>query len=242
MIILLREYDAKSIITSISSKECIMSTIKNYNVWGVSDSFVSRLDGCSMFLGPLELGVFAREGIQQAYKVTILGDEFTIIATKTKVVLDFTKTFHREGAIEYGFHFSRVNSNSSTKHNMSEVLDLRSGKVTLLKLAVLFSINKTLHNMKHMVIVYFQCGGVNQDVVEVYNYKVIEPIVKQRIHGSLECGWGIRQSKRHNKEFIYTISRSACSFGFIAMADWDLVVATIKFKFGELFSIDKTVV
>ena len=73
VITLLREYGAKNIITSISSKEYIMSTVKNYNALGVSDSFVSRLDGCSMFLGLLELGVFAREGIQRACKITMLG-------------------------------------------------------------------------------------------------------------------------------------------------------------------------
>ena len=97
---------------------------------------------------------------------------------------------------------------------MSKILDLVGGKVTFLQFTVLFSINKTLHHTKHMVIVYFQCGGINQDVIEVYNHKVIEPVVKQRIHSSLECGGSISQSKRHHKKFIYTISRSECSFGY----------------------------
>ena len=95
-----------------------------------------------------------------------------------------------------------------------------------------------LHDAKHMVIVYFQYGGINQDVIEVYNHKVIKPVVKQRIHCSLECSWehwSVQNGITRNSYVPYREVNAV--LGFITMANGDLVVATIKVKFSKPFSI-----
>jgi hypothetical protein len=41
-------------------------------------------------------------------------------------------------------------------------------------------------------------GGINEDVVEIYNDTNVEEVGEYGVHEALESGWRIGESHRHN--------------------------------------------
>ena len=60
---------------------------------------------------------------------------------------------------------------------------------------------QTLENYKHISLVLTQGSFVQQNIIEIHNYKVLKEVKKYPIHQTIKGGWHIGQSKGHNNLF-----------------------------------------
>ena len=65
---------------------------------------------------------------------------------------------------------------------------------------------------------------VNEDIIQIHQYKVIEVLSENVIHEPLECCWGIAQAKRHHSVLEVSKLGSEGGFVFVTFLDVDLVV------------------
>jgi hypothetical protein len=73
-----------------------------------------------------------------------------------------------------------------------------------------------LEHLLDMLDMFLHRFGVDQDVVEVGNTKIIKIFPQCAIDVQLERSGGVRQSKRHDKIFKTTIARPKLSLPFLA--------------------------
>ena len=61
-------------------------------------------------------------------------------------------------------------------------------------------------NLADMFLVFRRFVRVDEDVVKVDGNIYVQKVTKNVVHESLESGWGIGQSERHDKPFKRTIA------------------------------------
>ena len=111
-----------------------------------------------MFFGPFELGVFACECMEGACFVAVVGNEFAIIASETKVTLDFTKGFHGEFPFKHSCHFGGVDLDDSIGDDVSKVFDFTCGEVAFFEFAIPFVVCEACDNTVYVAVVVFNGG------------------------------------------------------------------------------------
>ena len=80
-------------------------------------------------------------------------------------------------------------------------------------------------HLPDMLDMFLHRFGVDQDVVEVGNAKVIEIFLQCAIDIQLERSRSIRQSKRHDKVFKMTIARPKRSLPFFTKSNSEKIVS-----------------
>ena len=70
-----------------------------------------------------------------------------------------------------------------------------------------------LEDFSDMASVFFFGVGVDEYVIEVYQYTNIEQVAKNVIHEALECGGCVGESERHYAPFKGAIQRSHSESG-----------------------------
>src|SRR4051812_20950500 len=83
--------------------------------------------------------------------------------------------------------------------------------------------------------VEFKIRAIDQDIVKIYYYAIVQKRAEDIIDKVLEGSRGIRETKRHHYEFIMTVARAKSCLWHIFILDTDLVVAGAEVKFGEDF-------
>ena len=76
--------------------------------------------------------------------------------------------------------------------------------------------------------------AINQDVIKVYNYKLIKPFAKQDIHGSLKSCRSISKTEGHHNELIVPIPGPECSLMLIFGTYLNLVLAGLRINLTEV--------
>ena len=79
----------------------------------------------------------------------------------------------------------------------------------------------------------------NEDVIKIYDHKIIGGRMQYIVHQSHESCWSISQAKRHDQPFKKTLYRLEGSLPNIGLFDWDLLVARFQINFAkELGSLE----
>src|SRR3954465_4814128 len=86
-----------------------------------------------------------------------------------------------------------------------------------------------------MLTVRFEVRTIDQNVVEVYDYAIVEQRAEDIVDELLEGSWGIGEAERHHREFIMSIACPESCFWYVFVLNADLVVAGAEVKFGENF-------
>src|SRR3954453_12501618 len=84
-----------------------------------------------------------------------------------------------------------------------------------------------------MLTVRFEVRTIDQDVVEVYDYTIVEQRAEDIVDEPLEGSWGIGEAERHHREFIMSIACPESCLGYVFVLNTDLVVARAEVEFGE---------
>ena len=92
-----------------------------------------------------------------------------------------------------------------------------------------------------MLRVLFKCLGIDENIVEIHNDEFVKPVVEESIHGGLESGGSVGESKRHDNEFVCAITRSEGGLVFVADFDGNLVVTSEEIKLCEEFCMCEAV-
>ncbi|GBG86803.1 hypothetical protein CBR_g42086 [Chara braunii] len=90
-----------------------------------------------------------------------------------------------------------------------------------------------------MLKVGLEGGAMDKDVIEVNDDTDFEEVAEDVIHGGLECGRGVGESKGHYKELAVPKARTKCGLVGVLLADADLVEATAEVNFGKVFGSTK---
>ena len=75
--------------------------------------------------------------------------------------------------------------------------------------------------------------GIDEDIIQIYNYKDIEFFSKDLIDIALECCRSVGQSKRHYLILEVTVSSPESSFPLISFANSLPVVGTDEVELGK---------
>src|ERR1043165_6683604 len=84
-----------------------------------------------------------------------------------------------------------------------------------------------------MSLMLFFASGVYEYVINEYHHKFVQEIHEDIVHHSHEVSWGVRQTKRHDREFIQAISGGECRLGDVFLPDLQLIIAGTKIYLGE---------
>jgi hypothetical protein len=77
--------------------------------------------------------------------------------------------------------------------------------------------------------------GVDEDIIDKDHYEFVELHHKHGVYEVHEVGWGICETKGHHQELVKTITSGENSFRNVTRSNFDLVVTSTKFDFGENF-------
>ena len=92
---------------------------------------------------------------------------------------------------------------------------------TLIGVGVEMMLSEASENFLDMASVFFFGVGVDEYVVEVYQYTNIEQVTEDVIHEALESGRCVGESERHYVPFEGAVASPESHLPFIALSDSD---------------------
>src|SRR5581483_4360861 len=75
---------------------------------------------------------------------------------------------------------------------------------------------------------------IDQDIVYEDNHKLIQVRSTYSVHQIHKDCWSVRQTERHDQEFVVTITSSECCLGNIFLSNSHLMVSGSRIDFGEV--------
>jgi hypothetical protein len=81
---------------------------------------------------------------------------------------------------------------------MSKEIHFRHPKFAFLKLGIQFVFSQPLEHLLEMLHMFLHGINIDENVVYVYDHKIIKPLSKDVIHECAKCGGCIGESKRHH--------------------------------------------
>ncbi|GBG62895.1 hypothetical protein CBR_g34267 [Chara braunii] len=96
-------------------------------------------------------------------------------------------------------------------------------------------------NLAKMIKVGLEGGAKNKDVVEVDHDTNFVEVVKDVVHGGLECGRGVSETERHYEKLVVPEAGAEGGFVGVLLTDADLVEATVEVDLGEVFGSTKAI-
>ena len=79
-----------------------------------------------------------------------------------------------------------------------------------------------------------QIVAIHDYIVEIDDYKLIKEWMKDLVHQSAKCCWGISESERHHQKLEGPIASDACRLLFIPFGDAHLPIPRAKIEFREI--------
>jgi hypothetical protein len=102
---------------------------------------------------------------------------------------------HRRLPIQHVLYFAWVYWNSSSRDDMTKKCNLHQQEFALAKFGIQLVSSELFQYQSQMFLMFFFDFGVNQNVVDEDNNKLILVLHKHLIHEIHEIGWGICSPK-----------------------------------------------
>ncbi len=90
-----------------------------------------------------------------------------------------------------------------------------------------------LKDLLNVVVMVGQVPGVDENIIDVDNHKVVEELPEHLVHEFLEDGWGVGKAIRHNKVFIVARRGNEGCLPFITFPDSNEVIRAPQVQLGE---------
>jgi hypothetical protein len=87
----------------------------------------------------------------------------------------------------------------------------------------------------------FSIFGIDQNIIEKYQYKFIKPYHEYRVHEIHDVGWGICETEGHDQELVETITSGESSFGNVTRSNFDLMITRTKIDLGKNFGSNQLI-
>ncbi len=100
-----------------------------------------------------------------------------------------------------------------------------SPKFTLLELSIQLVFFQPLEHLSKMFHMLFHIVVIDQNVIYVYNHKIIKPFPENVIHECGKCGKCTNEPKKHHQEFVWAIPCAASSLLFVPFHNSNLVIS-----------------
>jgi hypothetical protein len=84
-----------------------------------------------------------------------------------------------------------------------------------------------------MFCVLFRGLGIDQDIVNEYQHKLVEELHEHLVHEIHEVGWGIGHAKGHNGVLKQTVSCDEGGLGNVGLTDFQLILSCAEINLGE---------
>jgi hypothetical protein len=108
---------------------------------------------------------------------------------------------------------------------MFEEIHFHHPELALLKLNTQLVFSQPLEHLSKMLHMLLHIVDIDQNVVYVYDHKIIKPFPENVIHECVKCGRCIGESKRHHQEFVRVIPCVRSSLFFIPFHISNLVIS-----------------
>ncbi len=108
----------------------------------------------------------------------------------------------RQGPVPDGLDLPLVHLDPIHTEVVAEELDRGAVEFTLLELQVEVVFPELPEDLRHVMVIFGQVPGVDQNIVNVHDDKPVEELPEHLIHKSLEDGRGFGKAIRHNPIFI----------------------------------------
>ena len=102
---------------------------------------------------------------------------------------------------------------------------------TLISMGVEMMLSELSEDFLDMASVFFLGVGVDEYVIEVYQYTNIKQVAKNIIHEALESGRCVGESERHYMPFKGAVASLESCLPFIALLDSDQMVGMLEVGF-----------
>ena len=96
-------------------------------------------------------------------------------------------------------------------------------------------IQESLKNSMNKGAMFSKGSGKDENIVHINdNMASVDKITKGTIHELLEGGWGVAETKKHDKGFKEATIGFEGGFPFISFLDSDIMVALVDIQLGEV--------
>ncbi|KAG5328927.1 hypothetical protein C0989_010280, partial [Termitomyces sp. Mn162] len=135
-----------------------------------------------------------------------------------------------------------VHLHSSVGDDQAKVLDLSLFKLALLQLEVELVLAEVFQNEMSDPMMFLQCFGVDENVVEVHAYHTLyNEVPEDVVHHGLEGGWAVGETKEHNKWLKQSPVGPEGHLPLISLLNVHIVVTPPDVQFSEVLRALKVV-
>jgi len=116
---------------------------------------------------------------------------------------------------------------------MSQKLNLWQPKFTLTEFGIQLLLSECTQNYPQVFSMLLRTLGIDQDVINEYNNKVIQIWLKELVHIIHKQSWSIGHTERNKQKFIVSRTRPESRLGHIWWFDMNLMITWSKINFRE---------
>jgi hypothetical protein len=143
--------------------------------------------------------------------------------------------------IKYFLTLAWVNCDPLSTYDMSKKSNFLQSESTLVEFGIELMVLKSLQNNAEMPHVIFFALGIDQDVINEDNDKLVQLWHEYRVHQVHEICRSIGEPKRHNQILIQPVPGGESGLRNVFRVDFDLVITRTKIDLGKDFCTDKLI-
>src|ERR1044072_3121754 len=116
---------------------------------------------------------------------------------------------------------------------MTKKLDFFHPEFTLRSISIKLLLSQNIQHLSQVLCMFFFTLGVYQDVIDEHHHKLIQERPEHTIHIVHEYRRCVRNSKRHNKVLVVTITILKSGLRYISLLHSDLVISRLQIYLQE---------
>jgi hypothetical protein len=143
--------------------------------------------------------------------------------------------------IKYFLNLAWVNCDPLSRDDMSKERNFLQSEITLAEFGIELMVLKSLQNNTEILHMLFFALGIDQDIVNEDNDKLVQLRHEHGVHQVHEMCRSIGEPKRHNKILIQPIPGGEDGLRNVFRVDFDLVITRMKIDLGKYFCTGKLI-
>ncbi|KAJ0734712.1 hypothetical protein HanPI659440_Chr11g0423371 [Helianthus annuus] len=151
-------------------------------------------------------------------------DKPLVVTRQTQELTDFSWSLRCRPILDR-VNLGWIDVNSILIDYVAKEMDFTKPKVTFRKLSIKLFCSKEFQNESQMTLVFLLTLGIDQDVVDENNNKLIQVWFTHSVHEIHENRRCVCQPERHNQKLVVSVMSPECCLRDVLISDSQLMIA-----------------
>ena len=131
--------------------------------------------------------------------------------------------------------------NFAPSYRIAEVVHIVNKELTFVNSRPQMMLPESRENVAKMSFMFLSGSTIDEDVIEVDDYVLVENVMKDVIHERLECSRRVAETEGHDEEFKMSILGPKGCLGLVTFSHPDKVVSGLEIDFREYVCIAEAI-